>query len=350
MSREPTYRAALIGCGRMGATIDDEVRAQSNAWLPYSHAAGYDTADRVELVAAADIDDDQLETARQRYDIPRGYEDYRTMIEDEEPDILSVATRPGTHREMVCFAAEHGVPAVYCEKPLCRSMDEADEMVAACRHNNVQFNLGVNRRFTPLYRTVRKLIADGRIGQPGAIVAQCGGGSALWSLSHAADMLCFLTGDADVEWVQGESDFEESDIDGDRLLRDPPVDMGYVRFDGGVRGYLTSAGGWEFEVDGDAGKIRTRNNGDGATLRLEDDESGLLQEEEVDVEHRSGTLGCIEELVAALDDDGTPSAPVGVASTGQEICLGWLLSHRREGARVELPLENRQFRVAPEDW
>ena len=36
-----TYRAGLIGCGRMGATIDDEVRDRphSDLFLPYSHAA-----------------------------------------------------------------------------------------------------------------------------------------------------------------------------------------------------------------------------------------------------------------------------------------------------------------------
>jgi len=65
----------------METTIDDELRGKPNLQLPYSHAAGYRAADRVELVAAADIDPDQLENARERYDVPRGYEDYREMIE-----------------------------------------------------------------------------------------------------------------------------------------------------------------------------------------------------------------------------------------------------------------------------
>jgi len=78
----------------MGTTIDDELRGKPNLQLPYSHAAGYRAADRVALVAAADIDPDQLENARERYDVPRGYEDYREMIEPENPDILSVATTP----------------------------------------------------------------------------------------------------------------------------------------------------------------------------------------------------------------------------------------------------------------
>ena len=100
---------------------------------------------------------------------------------------------------MVCFAAENGVPAIYCEKPLCRSMAEADELVEACDRHDIHFNLGVNRRFTPLYRTIRELIEDGVVGEPRAVIAQCGAGSALWGHSHVADMLLFLAGDADVE-------------------------------------------------------------------------------------------------------------------------------------------------------
>ena len=47
-----TYRAALIGCSRMGAFIDNEVSADR---YPYSHAAGYEACDRTELVACSDL-------------------------------------------------------------------------------------------------------------------------------------------------------------------------------------------------------------------------------------------------------------------------------------------------------
>lgn len=352
MPRE-TYRAALIGCGRMGATIDDEIRGRPNAMLPYSHAAGYVAADRVDLVAAADIDEAQLTAARDRYDIPRGYDDYREMIETEEPDIVSVATRPGTHAEMVSFAAEAGVPAIYCEKPLCQSMTEADDLVEVCRETEVAFNLGVNRRYLPVYRTAREMVQDGEIGNRQAIIAQVGAAPALWGHSHAADRLLFLAGDADVEYVQAEADFDESDVlddDENRLRRDPAISMGYVRFEDGTRGHLTRAGGYEFEIDGDEGKIRTVNNGQAATLRREQGEWGLLEEEPFpEVGSKSATVGCIEELVAALDGEGTTSAPIEVAVAGQEICMGWLASHWRDGARVELPLdeEARRLRVDP---
>ena len=51
-----TYRVGLIGCGRMGATIDDEVKSRpdSHLLLPYSHAAAIVACERMELVAVSD--------------------------------------------------------------------------------------------------------------------------------------------------------------------------------------------------------------------------------------------------------------------------------------------------------
>ena len=55
------YRAALVGCGRMGAFIDNEVAGRPNANLPYSHAAGYEACSRTELVAGSDMRSEVLE-------------------------------------------------------------------------------------------------------------------------------------------------------------------------------------------------------------------------------------------------------------------------------------------------
>ena len=64
-----TYRVGLIGCGRMGATIDDEVKNRPNAhlYLPYSHAAAIVACERMELVAVSDPIDEKAEQIRDRY-------------------------------------------------------------------------------------------------------------------------------------------------------------------------------------------------------------------------------------------------------------------------------------------
>src|SRR5688572_14574739 len=116
-----TYKAAIVGCSRMGAFIDNEAIGRPDIVLPYSHAAGYEACSRTDLVAGADLRPEVLEAFGGRYDVPasRRYTDYRAMIEKERPDIVSVTTQPEQHAEVALFAAEHGVRALYCEKPLC---------------------------------------------------------------------------------------------------------------------------------------------------------------------------------------------------------------------------------------
>src|SRR5688500_18404359 len=151
-----TYRAASVGCSRIGAFIDNEVQGRPDRVLPYSHAAGYEACERTDLVAGADLRPDVLEAFGGRYDVPasRRYTDYKAMIEREKPDILSVATQPEQHAEVTIYAAEHGVRAIYCEKPMCTSLEEAEHMAEAVNRNGVAFNMGANRRFYRAYDVV----------------------------------------------------------------------------------------------------------------------------------------------------------------------------------------------------
>src|SRR5690606_10682872 len=110
------------------------------------------------------------------------------------PEIVSVCTRPGDRAEIIEFAVQAGARAIYCEKPLCASMEDADRIVAACEWAGVAFNMGTNRRFLPAYRRLRKEVAGGLLGELRCVTANCAG-NVLWSHSHAADMLLMLAGD-----------------------------------------------------------------------------------------------------------------------------------------------------------
>ncbi|MXZ00695.1 hypothetical protein F4Y93_08620, partial [Candidatus Poribacteria bacterium] len=83
--------------------------------LPYSHAAGYTDFDRTDLIAAADVVEEKAQYVCNKWDIPKYYLDYREMIVEEKPDIVSIATRPGNHAEITAFAAENGVKGIYCD-------------------------------------------------------------------------------------------------------------------------------------------------------------------------------------------------------------------------------------------
>lgn len=347
-----TYRVGLVGCGRMGATIDDEVKDRPNAhrYLPYSHAAAIVACERTELVAVSDPVAEKAEAIRVRYGAGAAYVDHRGMIDAEALDIIAIATRPGPHAEIVTYAAERGVKGIYCEKPLCNAVHEMDTMLDVCQQHGVKFNYGTQRRYSALYRNARQMIADGEIGEMQAIVAHCGISSAQWGLTHAADMILFFAGDGEVDFVQGTTLAEDADWDGDTLKKDVGISSGYVRFKNGVHAYLVGSGGWEFEMAGTEGKLRTLGNGMGYSLRKPDEHGELRPVEAPEAVVESGTLRGVEDLVQALDEDGDTAGNLVLACRSQEIIFALIESHRRGGARVSLPLENRSLAIAPDNY
>lgn len=347
-----TYRVGLIGCGRMGATIDDEVKSRpdSHLFLPYSHAAAIVACERMELVAVSDPIAEKAETIRERYGAQQAYGDYREMIEKENLDVVSVATRPGPHAEQVIFAAEAGVKGIYCEKSLCNAVHEMDAMLAACEPRGVKFNYGTQRRYAALYRNARALIERGELGEVQAVIAHCGVSVAQWGHTHAADMMLFFAGDGEAEFAQGTTDARDEEWEGDRLMRDPAISSAYVKFKNGVHSYLVASTGWEFEIAGTEGKLQTLSNGMGYSLRKKDEHGDYRPVDPPEAVIESGTLRGMEDIVQALDCDGDTQGNLQLACRSQEMIFAMVESSRRGGARVDLPLENRALSIAPDHY
>ena len=336
------YKACLIGCGRMGATIDDEVKDN----LPFSHAAGYTAVENIDMVAVSDVIPEKVNNIQKRYNAQNGYTDYQEMIRKEQPDIVSIATRPATHAEMTIFAAENGVKGIYCEKPLCCSMEEADAMVEACETNNVKFNYGTNRRYQPLYWKMREIIESGEIGDLQCVICYCGVSVAQWMHTHTSDMMMYLAGDSEIEFVQGAIIANDSDWEGNILNTDPGIPMGYVKFKNGVLGYQTAAGGYEFEVSGSKGKLRAFDNGLGLQYRMSGGQPYPIE----DIPSDRGTVNCIKDLIQAISTGGETRGNIQLARRSQEMILSFIESHRQGGKQVMLPLENRSLYVGRRDW
>ena len=246
-----TYRAALIGCGRIGAFIDNEVADPH----PYSHAAAYEACERTTLVALADQRADVMARAGERYAVPAAhqYTDYREMLAAERPDIVSVATQPEQRAEIVIHAAEHGARAIYAEKAMAASLAEADAMVRAVEDNGVAFNMGTNRRWHPGFRLLRSLIAEGHYGALRSLTVHCGFG--VFNMgSHAIDLVLMLNGDEPVSWVQFHVSEDADRIEG-ATLRADPSGGGRLQFANGVPAFLLDSGR-PFEA---RGRVRARH-------------------------------------------------------------------------------------------
>ena len=329
----------------MGGTIDDELvnRGYPRFALPHTHAGACKAIERIRLTGAADVVEEKVKTLCARYDVPNSYLDYREMIEREKPQILCIATRPVNHMDIIVFAAKNGVRGIYCDKPLCCSMLEADAILDACTTHGVKFNYGVNRRYMPTYRTMRELIEEGAIGELQSVTLPAGS-SAQWGLTHASDMLMQLAGDPEVDFVQGHAACGEEDFQENRVM-DMMVHMGYIRFKNGVSGHIIPGSGWEFEASGKEGRLRTFNDMRQIVHRRTTDHGLLCEMPQPVYNYESGTVNAMRDLVQALDSNGETCGPIHLACRSQEIMLGIVESHRQAGVRVPLPLVNRALYV-----
>jgi len=343
-----TYRAALIGCSRMGAFIDNETFAGRGA---YSHAAGYEACDRTDMVACSDLRTDVMEQVGTRYGVPKDaqYTDYKKMIDEVQPDIVSVATQPEQRAEIVEYAATHGVRAIYAEKAMAASMAEADTMVEVCESNGVHFNLGTNRRWDPGYDAMKAVIDSGELGALRSLIIY-DTGTLFNGASHAFDLVIRLNSDVPATWVQGHLQDGDDAVQGDRLVLDP-VGHGMIQFENGVTAYALNSGRRsEWEAVCERGVLTALANGQEWQMRVvgaadHRGRPGLVPGAFPTYERASSTLRLVEDLVHSLDTGEPPRGGVRNARASTELIFGVIESHLRGGARVDLPLEGSTIRL-----
>ena len=122
--------------------------------------------------------------------------------------------------------------------------------------------------------------------------------------------------------------------------------MGYIQFGTGVRGYVATGISYEFEVSGSTGRLRTINDtGELIYRQALGDHKLLTQLPAPHYAHASGTVNALRDLIKALETDGDTLGNVTRACRSQEMIIGFVESHRQGGARVALPLSNRELYV-----
>ncbi|GAA3753852.1 putative dehydrogenase [Spinactinospora alkalitolerans] len=168
----------------------------------------------VEIVAAADVDPDNLERFTDRYGIADRYGDMDRMLREARPDLVHLCTPPGLHhgQAMACLSA--GATALV-EKPPALSLAELEDMAAAEGAQGPWVATLFQHRFGSGARRVRALVESGELGRP--LVAVChthwfrdqayfdapwrgrwdteGGGPTMGHGIHQMDLLLALLGD-----------------------------------------------------------------------------------------------------------------------------------------------------------
>ncbi|MCZ6635234.1 MAG: Gfo/Idh/MocA family oxidoreductase [bacterium] len=355
-----TYRVGIVGLGRMGSTIDDE----GHATKPYAIAACCEAMDQLELVAGADLQADKREAFQKRWGVEALYEDYLEMVEEESLDLVAICTtasglfkpaneapdanfRGDSHADLTVGLAHAGVPMLYVEKAMASSMVRADEILEAVKANGTVFNTGVLRRFNTNYHAVREVIDAEEIGEPRAVVHYAAS-SLMHGHIHSIDTISFLVGDPKIEAVRGELLPREMRIENNHIGSDPRATY-QLRFENGIEAWSVPAAGWEFEVLGTEGCVRSINNGEGIQLRKAGAMVGKRQGWDdapvPSVEEESHVVSCLKDLVDAYETGRQTLGHVEVAHHVTEACFAVAESHRQGGLWVELPLKERDLYI-----
>jgi predicted dehydrogenase len=344
----------------------------------YGHATdeAFVGLENCQTVAVADDDRVGLAAMAKKHHVDQAFSDYREMLDKAKPDIVVIGQRwIDQHRDMVVAAAQRSIH-IYMEKPFCRTMAEADEMVDVCERTHTRLALAHPTRYSPKLQAVKRLIAEGAIGKVLEYRGRGkedkrGGGEDLWVLgTHMMDLIRALAGHP--AWcfarvMQAGHPVTKADVvegnEGIGPLAGDAVTAMYGLADGGtayfqsVKNMAGKGSRYGLQVYGSAGIFEILEGtmpsvkylGDpswspGRSKSVWQDVSteGIDKPETLtgsvwQNRHRPAAL----DLLEAIEENRQPVSSVYEARGVTEMIVAVFESHR-QGHPVELPLKNRQ--------
>lgn len=167
----------------------------------------------VKLAAAARYGpEDKLAFVGRRPAAPKDlpvYDDYRKMLDEVRPDVVSVCMPLHRNAEASIEAARRGIHVI-SEKPLATTLSDLAELRKAVGQASIRICAMFPMRATPPFQAVRKLVQEGRIGEPILAFAQKSypfgrrddlyrrretyGGTIPWVAIHALEFISYCVG------------------------------------------------------------------------------------------------------------------------------------------------------------
>src|SRR5687768_14482289 len=148
-------RVALIGSGGIS-------KAHGKGFLKH--------ADKIKCVALVDVSAENLKTRTEQLaptgTTPRTFGDWKTCLRDMagEVDAVDICLPHHLHAPAILDAAAAG-KHILCEKPMCMSLAEADQIAAAVRASGVTYMSAHNQLFMPVVQEAKRMIDAGAIGK-----------------------------------------------------------------------------------------------------------------------------------------------------------------------------------------
>ena len=139
-------------------------------------APAISAASEAELVAVYSRDQGRAEAFAERHGAMAAYNSLDAILADSRIDGVFIASPNSLHAEQAIQAAAVG-KHVLCEKPMTTTLEDALEMVRACRDRGVKLGVGFELRHNPGHILARNLVAEGTLGRVTLAQGQWGFGT-----------------------------------------------------------------------------------------------------------------------------------------------------------------------------
>ncbi len=223
------------------------------------HLRQYAEIDEAKVVAACDLDEDELESVCETFGIEHRYTDLHKMLERDDLDAIDVCLHNNLHAPATIAALEAG-KHVYCEKPIAGSYTDGATMLDAARSTGKHLHIQLATLYASETRAAKELIDSGALGNlyharstgfrrrgrpfvdgygsPSFVRKSIAAGGALFDMGvyHIAQVL-YLIGNPEVERVCGRT-YQETAMDEARRAKSgydvEELGLGFVRCAGGL--------------------------------------------------------------------------------------------------------------------
>ncbi|MBN2449702.1 MAG: Gfo/Idh/MocA family oxidoreductase [Lentisphaeria bacterium] len=236
-------RVGVIGAGQIGT----------------SHLNKYRDIPQARVVAVSDLFPAKIATAKERFGIADGYEDFQDLLAREDIDAVDVCVHNNKHAPIAMAALAAG-KNVYCEKPMAGTYRDAESMFQAARKHGRRLSIQMGTVFSQESRAAKRIVDEGHLGRiyyarsfgyrrrgrpfvDGYGTANfvdrgiCAGGALFdMGIYHIANIL-FLVGNPEVLSVTGATHQELDMYEDRRAFSNYSVEemgLGWVRLAGGI--------------------------------------------------------------------------------------------------------------------
>lgn len=344
---------ALIGCGRIAT---NHMKAAINNDL--------------EIAAVCDVIPDKMEELLEKHGLRnessiKRYEDYKKMIAEIKPELISIATESGIHAEIALYCIEKGVNLII-EKPMAMSIEDADKIIRLSEEKGVKVSACHQNRFNVAVQQLRKAVEAGRFGKlsHGSIHVRWNrnesyytqapwrgtwaqdGGALMNQCIHGIDLLRWMMGD-EIEEIYGATRQQFHDY-----LEAEDVGMAVVKFKNGAIGTIegtTNVYPKNLEetlyIFGENGTVKiggTSTNNidvwDFADETEADSKNKGLKEETSNV-YGNGHTSLFADVIEAIENDRKPYIDAVAGRNALEVVLS-IYKSQKTGRPVELPLKD----------